>query len=232
VGTAWFWFQGAVNTTIFPLYVSQSAGVNESFVTLLFISATSGAVLGSFVCRMLAKRLLYAHALPVLVLLAIVIPSVDITLLGQSGSGTSPIRVLANIFILSAATGFYLVPLMAAIQAFSPETKRARYIGIGNTLSGFAIIMAGVVIAGAGGIELKPNQQGKLDRPLRRSCRNPQSANPAEPRPNALSFARPTSPIGTASRLSSPAQILPEPEKLIPSSRRFADAIPFRGVLH
>lgn len=107
---------------------------------------------------MLAKWLLYAYALPVLILLAIMIPSVDIALLGPSGSGTSPIRVLADIFVLSAATGFYLVPLTAAIQAFSPETERARYIGIGNTLSGFAMIMAGVVIAGAGGIDMEFHQ--------------------------------------------------------------------------
>lgn len=43
-------------------------------------------------------------------------------------------------------SGFYLVPLTAAIQRLTPVQERARFIGISHTLSGLSMCAAGLVI--------------------------------------------------------------------------------------
>ena len=53
-------------------------------------------------------------------------------------------RVFVDLFLLGFSGGIYIVPLYAYMQAYSPETSRARIIGANNILN--AVFMVGSAI--------------------------------------------------------------------------------------
>lgn len=149
-GIAWFWFQGTLNTNLFTLLVQQARGLTEHFVTLLFITATVGAALGALLCNVLKSDLLHARIMPLFPLAALAGSSLYITLAGPLEQGLPAVAALAAILVLSVGSGFYVVPLTAALQAFAPPTERGRYIGLANTLSGLTMLLSGLAgMAGA-----------------------------------------------------------------------------------
>jgi acyl-[acyl-carrier-protein]-phospholipid O-acyltransferase/long-chain-fatty-acid--[acyl-carrier-protein] ligase len=60
----------------------------------------------------------------------------------RSGAG---LRVIFDILVLSAASGLFVVPIFAAVQAWAGADRRARVIGAVNTLN--AVYMVGGSLA-------------------------------------------------------------------------------------
>lgn len=145
LGSNWFWYQGAINTTLFPLYVEKSESQPEGVVALLLIASSLGAAFGALCGRFLTGQGRHS-AVPLVVLVAIVGPGLDMWVAGLLTDALGVARAMTDLFILSAGTGFYAVPLNAAIQKLTPQIERARLIGISHTLSGLAMILSGVTI--------------------------------------------------------------------------------------
>lgn len=153
LGISWFWFQGAVNTTLFPLYVSQAENQPESLVVALLVAASVGVGIGAVLCRLGGHRM-RAPLVPLLVAALAVLSGADLGFNGLTSEPATAIRVLVDMFLLSVATGFYIVPLAAALQAVAPDAERARFIGLCNTLTGLAMILSGSTVIFALGLDI------------------------------------------------------------------------------
>lgn len=145
LGLSWFWFQGSLNTSLFPLYVAASPGQPESVVSLLLIASSLGVATGALLARWLAGRPQARYA-PLLVGLVIALPGVDLWLAGPIRSDGGVWRAMLDFFVLAAGTGYFAVPLNAAIQGLTPASERARFVGINHTINGLALMASGAAI--------------------------------------------------------------------------------------
>ncbi|HEY9012773.1 MAG TPA: MFS transporter [Devosia sp.] len=145
LGCSWFWFQGALNTTILPLLVANLTDRPSEALSLLFIVTTVGVVVGALGARFL--RMSAAHpAILLAVFVAIALLAVDVGLASPLTGQAGLVRLAVDLFVISIGTGFYLVPLTTALQVLAPAGERARFIGINHTLNGLAMMLAGVAV--------------------------------------------------------------------------------------
>lgn len=145
IGRSWFWYQGAITTSLMPLLPGAMPGQTPAFVTIVFVATAAGFCLGAFAARLLPRA--RGRDLPALALLfiSIALPSVDLPF---AVNANQPMRLLLDIFVLAAGTGLFLVPLNTVLQSETPEYFRARLIGTGDTLSGLAMMLSGVTVLG------------------------------------------------------------------------------------
>jgi MFS family permease len=157
LGLSWFWFQGALNTTMFPVIVSHIADIPADSLTLLFIITTVGVALGALAARRL--RLGAAPRWLALVFLAVVaLPALDILFALPLAGTAGLVRLGVDIFLISIGTGFYVVPLITALQLLAAPTRRARLIGINHAANGLAMMAAGVLVTQLGKLGLSVEQ--------------------------------------------------------------------------
>ena len=146
LGVSWFWFFGATYLTQLPNYVRLSLGGNEQVVTLLLALFSIGIAVGSLLCERLSGKRVELGLVPVgsigMTWFAIDLffadgaPAGD-TLLGASAWLAQPgsWRVVADVPLLGAFGGLYIVPLYALIQQRAEPAKRARVIAANNILN-------------------------------------------------------------------------------------------------
>jgi MFS family permease len=144
-GCSWFWFQGAVNTSLMPLYVAQTPGLPESIVSILLVASSLGVAAGAVCARWLEGGPV-AKFLPPAALAVICIPGIDLWLGGPISDIADVVRPAFDFFILAAGCGLYVVPLTTAVQQLTPDGERARFIGLNHTLNGIAMMVSGFVV--------------------------------------------------------------------------------------
>lgn len=142
LGCSWFWFQGAITTSLIPLYVEATGGVPESAVSLLLMGTSIGVTLGAIAAHLLSQRRMPAW-LAVLALAMTALPGLDLWLAGDVAGEADLWRALADMVLISAGCGLFVVPLGAAVQELTPKEERARFVGINHTFNGLAMILAG-----------------------------------------------------------------------------------------
>lgn len=140
VGTGWFWFQGTACTAMIPLYVAHD-GQPPLHVSVLLLASTGGVALGALSADQLIARF-SPLLLSIALMLAIVLSGLDFVLTAPSNI----IRLALDALVMAIASGFYLVPVTAAIQQRVPPQERARFVGISHTLSGITMSLAGLAI--------------------------------------------------------------------------------------
>ena len=140
VGTGWFWFQGTACKAMIPLYVAH-AGQPALHVSVLLLASTGGVALGALGADQLIRRF-NPLLLSITLLLAIGLSGLDFVLTAP----TNIIRLALDALVMAMASGFYLVPVTAAIQQRVPPQERARFVGISHTLSGITMSLAGLAI--------------------------------------------------------------------------------------
>lgn len=146
LGVSWFWFFGATYLTQLPNYVRLSLGGNEQVVTLLLALFSIGIAVGSLLCERLSGRRVELGLVPIgsigMTLFAVDLffaagTPASTELLGagawlaQAGSW----RVVADVLLLGAFGGLYIVPLYALIQQRAEPAQRARVIAANNILN-------------------------------------------------------------------------------------------------
>ena len=157
LGISWFWLIGGVYLAQIPNltrdYLAGGAGV----VTLILAVFTVAIGTGSLICERLSGRRIEIGLVPVAAFGISVmgievyfsINAIDATgLRGVSAflAGDGSLRVLFGLLLTGIFGGMYVVPLMAFIQARTPEDRRARIIAAANILnSGFMVV--GAVLA-------------------------------------------------------------------------------------
>jgi acyl-[acyl-carrier-protein]-phospholipid O-acyltransferase/long-chain-fatty-acid--[acyl-carrier-protein] ligase len=159
---SWFWFVCMTFLTQCPAFTREVIGANEDVVTMFLTSFSVGIGIGAVVCGALLKGKvstrwvpwsglmmslfifdLYwtsAHVLPVHhgPLLAI-----DVFLAGAGGW-----RMVMDLFMLSFAGGFYIVPLYAIIQQQSEAQYRAQMMACNNVINAFFMVASALMALG------------------------------------------------------------------------------------
>lgn len=157
IGNSWFWFYGATFLTQTPEFSKVILNGNESVVIFLLTLFSVGVAIGSLLCKTLTKNQVSFRLLPFgvagLSLFAIALYfslsglNIDSnTLLGISelSSVSGSWRVFADLFLLGFSGGIYIVPLYAAMQAYSPVTHGARVIGANNIFNAIFMVTSAI----------------------------------------------------------------------------------------
>ncbi|MEO1694900.1 MAG: MFS transporter [Pseudomonadota bacterium] len=167
--TSMFWFAGIVALALLPTLVKTDLGGSEDVVTAGLCVFVVGIAVGSWAAAGAA------HGKPNLALapfgalgmglfsmmiagVVAVLPDVqttvlrDVAMIAQSQSG---MMIAVGLFGLAASGGLLVVPVFAAVQAWSPVDRRARTIAGVNILNaafmtGGSLGLAGLQVAGFG----------------------------------------------------------------------------------
>lgn len=161
LGNSWFWFYGATFITQMPEFSKEILHGNESVVIFLLMLFSVGVSVGSLLCKTLTKNQVSLRLLPFGIVGLSVFAmdlfwslssfaqnnaSVGQDLLGvmQVWAKSGSFRVFLDLFFLGFCGGLYIVPLYAFMQAYSPESHRARVVGANNIFN--ALFMVGSAI--------------------------------------------------------------------------------------
>jgi 1-acyl-sn-glycerol-3-phosphate acyltransferase len=152
LGISWFWLYGAMLVTQFPNLVRNVFQGDEHVVTLLLVVFSIGVGAGSLLCERLSGHKVEIGLVP--------FGSIGLTLFGiDLGLATAAVpaqadwRVLADLFLIGAFGGLYIVPLYALVQSRSERTHRSRIIAANNILNALFIVAAAgvsIFLLGAG----------------------------------------------------------------------------------
>ncbi len=161
---SWFWFVGAFVLSILPPLCLKHFQSSEHLMTFFLTVFSVGVGFGSFLCSRFSKQKINMKlvqwgaigmagsllAMGVLCLSDVVAPSslLDIIL--------SPLgaAITLSLFLLSVASGLYIVPLNAFIQEASDEKKRSRVIAAYNISNSFFMVVSSVFLMALFSMEL------------------------------------------------------------------------------
>ena len=158
---SWFWFLGAAILSIFPVYVKDTLGANESVVTLFLALFSIGVAAGSIVCEKLSKDGLELGLVP-FGAIGISIFIFDLFLVG----GTAPDllyeiapldlksflkvvahwRIIFDLFFFSFFSGIFIVPLYTYMQQYSDASSRSRVIAGNNIINALFMVVASILL--------------------------------------------------------------------------------------
>lgn len=145
--TGWFWLAGIVSLSLLPTLIKEILGGTEEVVTLGLAVFTVGIAFGSWLAAKASHHRPNLALVPIGALL-MGIAGLDIARLlwgmvpAEAGSvgawaflqTTSGAWIMADLFLLSAAGGLFIVPSFASIQSWAKPDHRARVIAAVNIL--------------------------------------------------------------------------------------------------
>lgn len=162
LGISWFWFIGAAFLSEIPMLSKEIFCANEYVANLFLAIFSIGVGIGSFWCSKIFENEITAKYVPVaalgLSLFAIdlyfacgsLAPSVCAgALYGISDflSNLNNLRILFDLFFISAISGIYVVPLYAVMQYFSAPHYRSRVIAANNILNAVFMITSSLMLS-------------------------------------------------------------------------------------
>lgn len=158
LGISWLWFFGAVFLTQFPQFAQKTLGGDPAVATLLLAVFSLGIGLGSVLCERMSRRQVEIGLVPFgsigmtlftvdLFFAVRGLPFAPEQTLAQFVAHPVHWRVLVDLFLLAAFSGFYSVPLYALIQTRCEQTHRARIIASNNILNAVFLILAAAFAA-------------------------------------------------------------------------------------
>ena len=157
LGISWFWFYGALFLAQFPGLTREVLGGSEGVATLLLALFSVGVALGCILCERLSGPTVELGLVP--------LGSIGLTLFaldlffatrGMAPAGPPILwrpflasaghwRVLADLMLIGAFGGFFIVPLQALVQQRSEPSRRSRIIAGNNILGSLFIVLAAVL---------------------------------------------------------------------------------------
>lgn len=156
LGIAWFWFLGALFMAQFPNLAKGVLMADENVVILFLMIFAAGIGAGSILAGMLlhgditARLVPWAGAVMALASLDMLfVPAThapELRGMAEFLATAAGWRLCADLFVLAAAAGLYVVPLYAILQSRSDADKRARVIAGLNILD--AAFMVAAAVAG------------------------------------------------------------------------------------
>ncbi|WP_162178313.1 MFS transporter [Parvularcula oceani] len=169
LGVGWFWGVGAIVLANLENFVAAIGGVSSDFAAfqaLFAIGTGLGSVAaGAIASRMRDPMLLSGLGLAATVACSAAITAVSLDLAASAGpepaslvaNVTTGVATLAVLIVLTAASnGFFVVPLLTAVQARAPETERARVLGTQNMTNGGMATAMGLMVPPSRVIGLTP----------------------------------------------------------------------------
>ncbi len=158
LGISWFWFYGATYLTQFATFTKAILGGDEHVATLLLAVFSVGIGIGSLLCERLSGHKVEVGLVPFgsigLSVFAIDLYFASRGLQPQGLAGIERFvsvgahwRIVADLVLLGAFGGFYIVPLYALIQERSDPAHRSRIIAANNILNAlFMVASAGIAL--------------------------------------------------------------------------------------
>ncbi|KJV46098.1 acyltransferase [Acinetobacter indicus] len=158
LGNSWYWFYGATYLTQIPQLTQQNLHASENVVSLLLTFFSVGIGVGSLLCRKIGGTKVNIKMVPIgavgltvfafylAAALAFVPPQTG-ELLGLSEvfqQGWSYYHVMLAVTLLGISGGFYIVPLYAMMQAYSPRSHRARVVAANNILNAIFMVSSAI----------------------------------------------------------------------------------------
>lgn len=158
LGNSWYWFYGATYLTQIPQLTQQNLHGNENVVSLLLTFFSVGIGVGSLLCRKIGGAEVNIKMVPIgaigLTIFALYLAAslafvpvrtgdfIGIT--DMFSSGMSYYHVMIAVTLLGISGGFYIVPLYAMMQAYSPRSHRARVVAANNILNAVFMVSSAI----------------------------------------------------------------------------------------
>ena len=158
LGNSWYWFYGATYLTQIPQMTQDNLHGGENVVILLLTIFSVGVGAGSLLCRKIGGTAVNIKMVPIgaigltvfalyLALSLDFIPPHTGELLGLQDvfqQGWAYYHVMLAIALLGISGGFYIVPLYAMMQAYSPRSHRARVVAANNILNAVFMVTSAI----------------------------------------------------------------------------------------
>ena len=158
LGNSWYWFYGATYLTQIPQLTQQNLHASENVVSLLLTLFSVGIGAGSLLCRKIGGTEVNLKMVPIgaigLTVFALYlaaslafVPEHTGKMLGLNDiftQGLSYYNVMLAVTLLGISGGFYIVPLYAMMQAFSPRSHRARVVAANNILNAVFMVSSAI----------------------------------------------------------------------------------------
>lgn len=158
LGNSWYWFYGATYLTQIPQLTQQNLHASENVVSLLLTFFSVGIGVGSLLCRKIGGSEVNIKMVPLgaigLTVFALYLAASLAFVPERTGefmgiadmfsSGASYYHVMISVTLLGISGGFYIVPLYAMMQAYSPRSHRARVVAANNILNAVFMVSSAI----------------------------------------------------------------------------------------
>ena len=158
LGNSWYWFYGATYLTQIPQLTQQNLHASENVVSLLLTFFSVGIGIGSLLCRRIGGTEVNLKMVPIgaigLTVFALYLAASLSFVPVQTGEllhlsdvfqqGWSYYHVMLAVTMLGISGGFYIVPLYAMMQAYSPRSHRARVVAANNILNAVFMVSSAI----------------------------------------------------------------------------------------
>lgn len=163
LGVSWFWFFGAAILALLPIYTKTVLHTDEHVITLFLALFCTGIAIGSLLCERLSDHKVELGLVP-LGSIGMSVFAFDLFLAGvPTAGGAAPAallgprdflaeagswRIVADLTLLAAFSGLFIVPLNTFIQQRAAPAERSRVVAGGNMLSAlFMVLASGFLLA-------------------------------------------------------------------------------------
>jgi acyl-[acyl-carrier-protein]-phospholipid O-acyltransferase / long-chain-fatty-acid--[acyl-carrier-protein] ligase len=158
LAVSWFWTAGAITLSLVPVIVKSRVGGGVEVATAINLFFAIGIAIGSLSAAALAHGRIELAPTPfMLIIMGLIaihlgfftgaLPLSDHEV-GLSAFFTSSVgvEIATEIVAYSFAAGLFVVPIFAAVQAWSSEDRRARIIGANNTLNAIYMVLGSIAV--------------------------------------------------------------------------------------
>ncbi len=153
IAVSWFWMVGIITLSLVPAIVKSHIGGDVGVATAINLFFAIGIAIGSLLAAAMSHGRIQLAPTPFMLifmgLLAIDI-GVSTSALPHASAAVSileffstraGLRLALEVTAYSCAAGLFVVPIFTAVQAWSPEDRRARVIGANNTLNAIYMVV-------------------------------------------------------------------------------------------
>ena len=158
LGNSWYWFYGATYLTQIPQLTQQNLHASENVVSLLLTFFSVGIGVGSLLCRRIGGSEVNIKMVPIgaigltlfafyLALSLAFVPERTGAMMNVAdmfNHGAIYYHVMLAVTLLGISGGFYIVPLYAMMQAYSPRSHRARVVAANNILNAVFMVSSAI----------------------------------------------------------------------------------------
>ena len=158
LGNSWSWFYGATYLTQIPQLTQQNLHASENVVSLLLTFFSVGIGVGSLLCRRIGGSEVNIKMVPIgaigltlfafyLALSLAFVPERTGAMMNVAdmfNHGAIYYHVMLAVTLLGISGGFYIVPLYAMMQAYSPRSHRARVVAANNILNAVFMVSSAI----------------------------------------------------------------------------------------
>jgi len=158
LGISWMWFFGATFLSQFPSFAKNVLHGDAHVASLLLVLFSVGVGIGSLMCELLSRKHVEIGLVPLgaigmsvfavdlyFAVQGLAVPAGGSWTLGGFLAAPQHLRLMVDLFLVSASAGLYSVPMYALIQLRAPASHRARIIAANNILNALFMIVSALL---------------------------------------------------------------------------------------